>query len=213
MARRKKANRRGDYEGSIFETVERGKCVWIAQVSIPQELGPAKRRTLRGKNYEEVKAKLDALKRQVQEGTIADTDLTLSAYLARWLREKVRSLEPTTFEQYQYRAGKLTQHLGKERLDRLTPLKIQTAIGRIADDTGISTANRCLTLARQAYKQAIRWQLVARSPAEAVDALPEKRRELNLWTPEQAARFLDTAQGHRLYAAFYLGYVYRVTAR
>ncbi|MBS3966598.1 MAG: hypothetical protein KGZ60_05020 [Truepera sp.] len=50
----------------------------------------------------------------------------------------------------------------------------------------------------------LRWQLVARNPVEAVDPLPEAPRDMTLWEPEQAARFLDVAREHRLYAAFYL---------
>ncbi len=55
-----------------------------------------------------------------------------------------------------------------------------------------------------AYKQAIRWQLVTRNPVEATDPVKEPHREMTLWEPEQAARFLDTARSHRLYAFFYL---------
>ena len=46
---------------------------------------------------------------------------------------------------------------------------------------------------------------MARNPVEAVDVHKEVRKELTLWTPQEAARFLDTAKAHRLYALFYLG--------
>jgi integrase len=37
-----------------------------------------------------------------------------------------------------------------------------------------------------------------------VDKLKEPHKEMQLWTPKEAAHFLDAIQGHRLYALFYL---------
>ena len=42
------------------------------------------------------------------------------------------------------------------------------------------------------------------NPVEAVDTLKEKKREMVIWTAEEAVKFLDTARPHRLYALFYL---------
>lgn len=55
-----------------------------------------------------------------------------------------------------------------------------------------------------ALKQAMRWQLIARNPVEVVDPLKAHKKELTLWAMPEAARFLDTARPHRMYALFYL---------
>jgi integrase len=55
-----------------------------------------------------------------------------------------------------------------------------------------------------ALKQAVRWQVIPRNPVEAVDKLKEQPRDMQIWAPTEAARFLDSIRGHRLYAAFYL---------
>jgi integrase len=69
----------------------------------------------------------------------------------------------------------------------------------------VAAANKARRVLISAMKQAVKWQLVPRNPIEAVSAYQETRRELSLWTPQDAARFLDTARSHRLYALFYLG--------
>lgn len=45
---------------------------------------------------------------------------------------------------------------------------------------------------------------MTRNPVEAVDPIPEKPCEMTLWEAEEAARFLNVARTHRLYAFFYL---------
>ena len=203
MARRRQG-RRGNNEGSICETVERGKKIWMAQVTIPQDVGPAKRRKLRGRTYDEVKAKRDELLRQVADGTTADTDTTLAAHLQEtWLPQKRRTVKPSTFEQYRYCVAIIAKQVGKLRLDKLTPRKCQALITKVADENGVHRANKCLVVLHNAYREAVRLQLVGRNPAEAVDSLPVPTRDLKLWTPEQAIAFLDVAKAHRLYAFFY----------
>jgi integrase len=53
-------------------------------------------------------------------------------------------------------------------------------------------------------KQALRWQLIARNPVEAVDKLKDSPKAMTLWTAAQAVHFLETARTDRLYAAFHL---------
>lgn len=69
---------------------------------------------------------------------------------------------------------------------------------------GISTANKCRVVLHHALKQAVRYRLISVNPVNAVDRLKENKRDLKLWTPEEAERFLDVAMAYRLYALFYL---------
>jgi hypothetical protein len=214
-----KGNRRArNGQGSIYEATYTDKRTgqtltrWQGQVVIPQELGPAKRKTVYGQSYAEVKSKMAALQRQVAEGTAANTAQTVEGYLANWLRTVERTIQPTTLEQYRLCVhNHLVPRIGAKRLDKLTPLQVQRLISEVADaiaakgqSKGVSTANRCRRVLYMALKQAVRWQLLARNPVEAVNALPETPRDMKLWEPAEAARFLAAAQAHRLYAAFYL---------
>lgn len=208
MARRGRA-RNG--QGSIYETTYTDKRTgqtrtrWQAQVVIPQELGKPKRKTVYGKTYAEVKEKLDALQRKIADGLMADTALTVEAYLERWLRETEGQLKPRSAHDYRYNVRKyIVPRIGKVRLDKLTPLKIQAMMSDIAETVSADRANKARRTLYGALKQAVRWQLLARNPVEAVDPMKHERKEMTLWTAEQAAKFLDVARAHRLYPLFYL---------
>ena len=204
--------RRADGEGAAFKrkvTRKNGSTYvrWEGAVTIGHTLkGGQKRRTVYGKTQAEVLDKLDKVKRQLSDGTFSDTKLTVSDYLDKWLQEKERTLKPTTIERkYRYCLDKhIKPRIGKVGLEKLKPMQVQSMVGDIADAAGVPTANNCRRVLFTAMKQAVRWQLLVRNVVEAVAPLPEQPREMTLWTPEQAARFLDASRDNRLYALFYL---------
>ena len=202
MARRRNT-RRGKGEGSLFE---QANGTWRGKATVGYtENGKQRFRWVSGKTQAEALAKLEEVKRQLATGTLSDTKLTVKEYLERWLAEKGRQIKPTTLDAYTRLAKThILPNLGRKRLDKLTPLDVQSLMGELADTTGVRTANACRTLLFSAYKQAIRWGLVIRNPVEATDPLRAARKNTALWTGAQAAHFLDTARPHRLFAAFYL---------
>jgi integrase len=152
-----------------------------------------------------VREKLDALKRQLADGSFSDTRLTLAEYFTQWLAHKTRTLKPRSVEFYQERFTRyLEPRLGRQRLDRLTPLAIQAALNDLATTFSPDAANKARTTLHAALRQAVKWQLLPRNPVEATDKMKVAPKQYPLWTPAQAAHFLDVAAGHRLFAAFYL---------
>ncbi|MDQ3397544.1 MAG: site-specific integrase [Deinococcota bacterium] len=219
--------KRAHGEGTI---TQRKDGTWMGQISVGHKPdGSRDRRTVYGKTQKDVRAKVDEIKQQLANGTLTDTKLTMKAYLERWLSEKARQVKPRTAELYKEQAERYVYpRVGAVRLDKLTPLRIQTMMSEIVDEVaqkelerlrakaaagevvvlpegvGVSTANKARTLLLGAMTQAVRWQLIPRNPVEAVDKLKEQRHEMVLWTAAEAVRFLDAALGHRLHAAFYL---------
>ena len=198
------ARKRADGEGTISK---RPDGTWEAKISLGYDgEGKRKRKTIYGRTQGEVREKIEVLKQRVASGTYTDTKLTIAAYLERWLGEKKRTLKPSTLEQYESCINRsIVPIIGSVKLDKLTPLQVQNLVNGIYDVSGAARAAKCRTVLFSAYKQAIRWQLVTRNPVEATEPVKEPHREMTLWEPEQAARFLDVARGHRLYAFFYLG--------
>ena len=198
--------KRAHGEGSISKRKD-GRWRGVATVGYTPE-GKQKRRTVYGKTQQEAREKLHALNQQLAQGTLSNTKLTVGAFLEQWLEEKERTIKATTLHEYQVCVRKyIVPRVGRERLDKLTPMRVQRLISEIADASkgkGVATANKCRIVLQSAYKQAIRWKLVSVNPVEAVDPLPTVKRDMKLWTPQEAARFLDTARPHRLYALFYL---------
>jgi len=197
------AKRRAHGEGTIFQ-LPNGR--WQADVSLGYKAdGKRNRKSLYGKTQKEVRQKLDALKQQLAQGTYSDAKLTVKDYLEGWLKEKARQVKPRTVELYTHCIkAHIVPRIGRTQLSKLTPLNVQTMVGSIADEVGVSSANKSRTVLFSAMKQAVRWQLVIHNPVEAVDTLKGQKREMVLWTPQEAVRFLEAAQTHRLYALFYL---------
>lgn len=197
------AKRRANNEGSISR---RKDGTWRGEISLGYVNGKRDRKTVYGRSQGEVLEKLEKLKREVATGAYSDSKQTVAEYLTAWLAEKERHLKRTTIERkYRYCLDKhIKPRIGRHALEKLKPLHIQKMVGQIADAAGVPTANNCRRVLFTALKQAMQWQLLVRNPVEAVAPLPETPREMILWTPQQAARFLDTALAHRLHALFYL---------
>lgn len=201
MAKRKK--RRGHGEGTILKRKD-GRWQGAVTVGYDEE-GRQKRRTVYGRSQAEVREKLEKIRQQFTEGTLVDTQLTLKAYLDQWLAEKKRQVKPRTHDSYRYTIDKyLLPRLGRVKLAKLTPLRAQAALSAIADDAGARTSNLARAVLFSAMKQAVRWRILPHNPIEGVMRIKEEKRDMVIWTPEQAATFLATAQEHRLYALFYL---------
>ena len=83
-------------------------------------------------------------------------------------------------------------------------MDLQNLCSELADTVGKRTAELVRIQMLGALKQAVRWQILMRNPAEAVTPIKVPKQEITVWTPSEAARFLDTARTHRLYATFYL---------
>ena len=195
--------RRVHGEGTISE---RKDGTYEGKISLGVDAdGKRKRKTVYGKTQKEVLAKVDAIKQQLANGTFSDTKLTVKAYLEQWLKEKAREVKPQTVEDYEYQLTKyVTPRIGRIQLAKLTPLKIQTMCGELSDEISPQRANKCRRILSGALTQAVRWQLIPRNPCVAVKPLKVKKTEMSLWTPQEAARFLDVARPHRLFAMFYL---------
>lgn len=171
---------------------KRGKASWAVVVDLPR--GPdGKRRqkwvSVRGtkKDAERV---LRGLLTELDKGAYVEPQkLTVGEFMERWLRDCARGrVSPGTFETYQVMAREhiIGGPIGRIPLAELRPLHIQELYAAMLErGLSPSTVNYVHILLRQALGHAVRWQMLARNPAEAVDAPRRERKEM---------RALDAAQ-------------------
>ncbi|MDQ3398787.1 MAG: site-specific integrase [Deinococcota bacterium] len=195
--------KRAHGEGTI---TQRKDGTWMGQISVGYKPdGSRDRRTVYGKTQKDVRTKVDEIKQQLANGALSDTKLTVKAYLEQWLKEAERQLKPRTVSDYRYDVEKyINPHVGRVRLDKLMPLQVQAMLTGIADEVSADRANKARRILYGALKQAVRWQLIPRNPVEATRLMKHERRSMHIWTPAEAAQFLDSSHGHRLYPLFYL---------
>jgi integrase len=167
-----------------------------------------KRKVLYARSYEEARRKLAEALGDRNRGLTYDAGgLTVEEYLERWLEDSVRgSVKITTHQSY----GSLVRlhvcpGLGRTKLDNLTPAHIQR-LYRAKLDEGLSpkTVNYLHTTFHRALKQAMRWGLVPRNVAAAVDPPKVRTPEMKPLSPIQARALLEAARGNRLEALYVL---------
>jgi integrase len=172
-------------------------------------LGPdGKRRYVSGKSKEETRRKLRKARGDADQGLIFDSEnLKLSEYLTRWLNNSVKgSVKPVTHDSYQTLVKKhIVPAMGNVKLSKLSPAHLQ-GFYRDRLDAGLSprTVQYLHVVLHRALKQALRWGLVPRNVAEAVDPPRVPKKDVTPLSPEQARVFLEAARRDRLEALYVL---------
>ncbi|WP_135230148.1 tyrosine-type recombinase/integrase [Deinococcus fonticola] len=203
--------KRANGEGTLSKRKDKsGKVIgWRAGVTVGYKPdGSQDRRWVSGKTQAEVQEKLRALQSEIHTGMLSDTEgLTVAAYLTRWYESKERAgVKPNTVQSYRD-TGRLyiVPHIGRVKLEKLRPLDVEHML------SGMTKAGKspqllayALRVLKMALRQAVRWQMLPRNVAEGITAPRFHRQEMQVWTAEQVAAFLDVSQEHRLHAVFYL---------
>lgn len=158
----------------------------------------------------DAESELTRLLHELDTGTYVEpSKLTVKDYLEKWLKDYAETrVGRKTFERY---SGIVRDHLvpelGRIELIRLQLLHIQACYskwlrgGRKDGREGGLSAQTVLhhhRVLREALKQAVRWQLVARNVADAVEPPRPEYREMQALEETQTAWLLDAAQGTRL---------------
>jgi integrase len=193
------AKNRGHNEGTIYQRAD-GR--WCAQVSLNGH-----RLTHYGKTQRECREWLKETIAQVDSGlTIEGAKVTLGEYLEKWLETVSPRLRPKSIKLYANAIRRhITPHIGAIKLKDLRPDHIQSLYSsRQAAGAGAQTIHIVHAVLHRSLAQALRWGLVTRNPADAVDKPKLVREEMRVLTPEQVRVLLEAAQGDRLGALYYL---------
>jgi len=121
---------------------------------------------------------------------------TLSEYMDKWLETAVKArVREKTYLDYKDRVRLyIKPALGELKLHEVAPEKIQELYTKMLDD-GLSprTVRYAHTILRNALQQALKWGKLYRNPADLVDLPRQKKEEMKVLSPEQAAQFMDAA--------------------
>ena len=129
-------------------------------------------------------------------------NLTVGAYLLRWLEAMNGSVRDRTWERNEQVVRlHLEPTIGGVRLDRLNALHVQAVYGRMLD-AGFSPRSVEIVhvTLHKALKQAVGWTLIPRNVAEAATPPRPTKREITPLSREQARALLEAARGDALHA-------------
>jgi integrase len=194
--------RRGRGEGSITQGKD-GR--WVGRLTYYVD-GERKRKPFYGHTRQEAARKLTAALKEQQDGLPVSNDRqTVAQFMASWLDGR-HTLKDSTRDSYRRTITKrIEPHIGRLALSKVTPQHLSTLYSTLLSEGLASTTVRYVhIIIHQAFKQAVRWGLIARNPAQAVDAPRPRHYEVAPLTPEQSQELLSVARGDPFYALYVL---------
>jgi integrase len=112
---------------------------------------------------------------------------------------------PSTFTSYRQNLTHVANRIGHVRLDALDPPTLDALYADLeADGLARSTVRLLHTQVHRALVDAVRWDLLARNPADLVDPPKPVRRVLQTWTATQLRALLAGVAEDRLAALYQL---------
>jgi integrase len=208
LGAKQKARKRADGEGSIrwSET----KKLWIARLMVGTRLdGKPDIREVTARSQKACREKLEALKAQAANGTLASADvaaMTVSAFLDKWLSTVKPNLRGSTHQRYErFVIHHFKPALGSKRLARLTHHDIEDFLtakrfeskkrGRGKSETVLAprTIRHLYVVLNTALSWGLRKGYLTVNPMQRVDAPTVPRVEMVSLTPGETARLLNAA--------------------
>lgn len=176
---------------------KRGRASWTVVADLGRDPVTSKRkqlwRSVKG-TRREAEALLVHLLHQRDTGIDAPSGrLTVADYLQQWLSTYSQpNLAPKTHIRYEQLIRiHIVPVLGNIPLSKLRPLHIPEVYKQVREK-GLSarTALHCHRVLKEALQHALRWQLITRNPAEAVDPPTPERHQVPALHPEEVKRLL-----------------------
>lgn len=173
---------------------------WVGEVTLGKRAdGQRDRRTFYGETREAVEEQITRVLADAQRGILTDpTRETVAQFLERWLRDVAsHTVRPVTLQSYMdtVRPHVLRHPIGAVPLAQLTPMHLQRLYAeKLGEGLSRRTVQYIHSILHRALDQAVRWNILARNPADAVDVPRPTRREMTTLSPEQAQQLVQVLQ-------------------
>ncbi len=195
---------------------KRGKRSWRLVFDLERgHTGKRKQKavTFRG-TKRDAETELSRILAEIKNGGFVDPgNITVNEYLDQWLEHVSTKTAAKTHERYEeiVRLG-LAPHLGTIKLSKLRPIDIQGLYadalksGRLHRTGGLSARSvlHYHRILSQALKQAVKWQLLPRNPADAVEPPRPEQKEMVALDENQTAILIEKVKGTALYIPVFL---------
>ena len=196
-------------------SVRRADSAWGYRIDAGLDPSNGKRRQLSKqgfRNKRDAETALNAVLKGLEDGsTPRRSTTTLGDFLDEWLDVQRQRIRPTTWHGYEMAVERIKRHLGKAKLQALSPLQIEKFYSMLLDSgrsgggaLAAKTVRNTHVVLRKALADAERLELVHRNAAGTAKAPSVQRPEHITWSTDELKEFLSSIRGDRLYAAFVL---------
>lgn len=175
---------------------------WRVRWDLPPDPVTGSRRqrslTIRGTRREAAR-RLAELEGEVEAGRWSDpTRIPFTVFRDRWLEAVRPAVRPSTWDAYRDKATIAARHLGRVPISRIDGGQLTALYGRLLADYAPRTVLHVHRVVHRMLADAVRWRLIPGNPAERATPPKVPKRQLNTWTAEQLAGFLEAAERDRL---------------
>lgn len=182
---------------------------WGFRISAGRDPKTGRRRYLSESGHASADDAKDALadaQRALRRGTADFTRTRVGDYLRSWLDQQEGQLKPSTHGNYsRYLTRDVIPVLGSKLLKDLRRADVAALVRSLQDDgRGATTVRRIHAVLSSALADAVQDGLLAENVAKGARLPRVDRQRVEVWTPEQAGRFLEAVAEHRLGALFEL---------
>lgn len=196
--------RRANGEGTIYEESDpRRKTKWRAEKDLTLPNGRMHRIIVRGRTQKEAFAKLDAKELALRRANPDAEKMTLGQYLDKWLEFKKPSVRTSTLKTYTRDVEHAKKAIGDRRLARVRPVDVQELLTSFQAKKQHAQADKVRRTLKQAFRQAVKWDLLAASPVDRLDPIRKPKPKRGSWTLAQAATFLRTVRESKRGRVYY----------
>ena len=174
---------------------KRGDNSWQVKLFVSvDEYGKRKFHTATFNTKREAEQHLNKIVRELNLGTYVETpDITLNEFFKKWHESvsKIRVSERSAHGQQSIYNRYFRKTIGIKKLDKLNIMDIQKVYaGMLNRGLSAQTVKHAHSVLNCALKQAIKWNLLSRNPAEFVELPKVPRKERRVLSAEEARRFI-----------------------
>ena len=185
---------------------QRGPRTWRLRYDVPSPEGRKQiSETVRG-NKRDAQRTLRERLAAIDKGIyIERNEEAVAEYLERWLKVHSTKVSIRTRVGYATCINRFKRHFGAGALQKLRPEHIQASYDSMLE-SGL-TARTVLHSHRvlsQALKDAVKWGLILRNPADVVSPPRAEKKEATAWDSDTIKKFMDAAEGSRYRDAYSL---------
>ena len=189
------AKKRSRGEGSVFW--DSSKERWCAEITLPN----GKRKKKRAKTKKAVQDWLFDIRKQIKDNLpFLENEDTVGLYFRRYMDQvAIHSVKPSTFKSYNHWVSKhVIPEIGHIKLKELKPGHLQSLYAqKLSEGLSKRSVQYIHALIRKIMNQAVKANLIARNPTNAVEAPKPERKEPKTLTIDEARRLFESVETPR----------------
>lgn len=183
---------------------------WLVRIFLGRESDGKRKyfsKTIHGKKKDADKYLTAKLREKDLGQFVEPASMPLNQFLDSWLQDSAKNkVRLRTYDTYEaLLKNHVRNKIGGKRLCDLQAYEIQKLYnGMIAAGYSAKTVKHVHNVLSQALKQAVKWKLIFQNPCDLCDLPRIEKKEMQCFTREETALFLEHAKGDRYYPAFVL---------